>query len=271
MSERSSRQSFLGPDSEAILGALHVGVVGLGGGGSHIVQQLAHIGVGHYTIVDHDRIDESNLNRLVGGSTADQKRSALKCAIAARQIRRILPTARIAQIRKPWQSDAASLTGCDIIVGCLDSFAGRLELEALARRHLIPYIDLGMDVYEVGPRYGISGQVTLSLPDKPCLKCMRVIREEWRAREAADYGAAGGRPQVVWPNGLLASTAVGILVQLVTPWHDETSPALLLEYDGNANTVSPSTMLEYLPKSCSHYSSVDNLGDPWYRQGKGKP
>jgi hypothetical protein len=38
------------------------------------------------------------------------------------------------------------------------------------------------------------------------------------AAEAARHGDAGGRPQVVWPNGALASTAVGLAVDLVTGW-----------------------------------------------------
>jgi hypothetical protein len=267
MTSRSDRQSFLGSSSEDVLGAFHVGIVGLGGGGSHIAQQLAHVGIGRYTIIDHDQIDESNLNRLIGGTAIDVGRSAFKTVIAARQIRRVLSKAKVIQIRKPWQSAASSLIDCDSIVGCLDSFAGRLELEALSRRYLIPYLDLGMDVYERGSRFGISGQVTLSLPGRPCLKCMGVIREEWRAIEAANYGQAGGRPQVVWPNGLLASIAVGILVQLVTPWHDD-APTPLLEYDGNSNTVTVSTMLQYLTTTCPHYASMDNVGDPWFQLGR---
>ena len=40
MSRRSSRQSFLGPRAEQIIRPATVGVIGLGGGGSHVVQQL---------------------------------------------------------------------------------------------------------------------------------------------------------------------------------------------------------------------------------------
>src|SRR5579862_6800700 len=98
MNERSNRQSFLGQDSDEILNQLHVGIVGLGGGGSHVAQQLAHIGVGRYTLVDHDRIERSNLNRLIGGTEADVNRQALKVAIAARQIKRVLPSAMVSKI-----------------------------------------------------------------------------------------------------------------------------------------------------------------------------
>ena len=45
---------------------LRVGVVGLGGTGSAVAQQLAHLGVTKYTLIDRDDIDVTNLNRLIG-------------------------------------------------------------------------------------------------------------------------------------------------------------------------------------------------------------
>ena len=62
------RQSFLGVDSDARLAAATVGLVGLGGGNSHVVQQLAHLGLGGFVLLDDDIITLTNLNRLVGGS-----------------------------------------------------------------------------------------------------------------------------------------------------------------------------------------------------------
>jgi len=79
-------------------------------------------------------------------------------------------------------------------------------------------------------------------------------------REAEQYGAAGGRPQVVWPNGVLASTAVGIVLELLTPWHR--ARFIYMEYDGNRRTVSPShwmTALEH--RECPHYQPAET-GDP---------
>jgi tRNA A37 threonylcarbamoyladenosine dehydratase len=63
--DRYSRQSFLGPDSVGRIARCTVGVPGLGGGGSHIIQQLAHIGFQRYVIYDGDIVEDSNLNRLV--------------------------------------------------------------------------------------------------------------------------------------------------------------------------------------------------------------
>ena len=66
MTERYSRQSFLGPDAQERIERAVVGVVGLGGGGSHIVQQLAHIGFQRYVLYDDDAVEDTNLNRLIG-------------------------------------------------------------------------------------------------------------------------------------------------------------------------------------------------------------
>ena len=71
MNERTSRQSFLGPNSDHVIRSATAGLVGLGGGGSHIAQQLAHIGFQNFVIYDHDVIEDSNLNRLEGGTVAD--------------------------------------------------------------------------------------------------------------------------------------------------------------------------------------------------------
>ena len=47
------RQSFLGANSETVLGRSKAALVGLGGGGSHIAQQLAHIGLGHFLVIKY--------------------------------------------------------------------------------------------------------------------------------------------------------------------------------------------------------------------------
>src|SRR5262249_54509540 len=63
--DRFSRQSFLGEHSQSAIERGVIGVVGLGGGGGHVVQQLAHVGFLNYRLYDGDGVDESNLNRLV--------------------------------------------------------------------------------------------------------------------------------------------------------------------------------------------------------------
>lgn len=256
------RQGFLGPTSEQTLTAITVGILGLGGGGSHIALQLAHLGVGGYVLIDPDTIDETNLNRLVSGTRADVQANQQKIRIAERTIRHVLPTARISAHAKPWQEVASELKNCDVIIGGLDSVIAKDEIDRFGKRFLIPYIDMGMDVHKVSDRFLIAGQVVLTLPGGPCLRCMGVVTEAALATEARLYGAAGGKPQVVWPNGVLASTAVGLFTQLVCPWHDKPMTAAYLEYDGNKHTVSPSMRLAAIAnRPCSHHN-INETGEP---------
>jgi molybdopterin-synthase adenylyltransferase len=71
MKETLIRQSFLGPKSDEILDSILVAVVGLGGAGSHVVQQLGHVGIGAVHSADPDKAELSNLNRLVGTTRSD--------------------------------------------------------------------------------------------------------------------------------------------------------------------------------------------------------
>lgn len=263
---KHQRQSFLGSESEDILKSLRVGIVGLGGGGSHIAQQLAHIGVGNIFLFDFDSIDKegTNLNRLVGATEADVKAETLKVDIAKRLIAGIDSTINVFTFNSPWQNNYKTLRRCDVIFGCVDSLLQRRDLESAARRFLTPYVDIGMDVNEIQKQFVISGQVVLSLPGQPCMRCLGILQDETLAAEAAEYGDAGSRPQVIWSNGVLASVAVGVFMQLVTPWGEEHSKTILLEYDGNSQTVKPSNKLIYLNDiQCSHYSTQHELGDPF--------
>lgn len=262
---RLNRQSFLGSDSERLLAELRVAVVGLGGGGSHIVQQLAHVGVGSLVLIDPDFIDESNLNRLVGGTLADVLAKEPKVKIGQRQVLGVNPSAQVYPHYARWQDEAEVLRECDVIVGCVDSFLGRSELERCVRRFHLPYVDIGMDVHDDPGGYSITGQVALSMPGRACLHCMNVLRSDLLLREANQYGAAGSRPQVVWPNAILASTAVGLIVDLATGWNTRAREVALLEYDGNAHEVRNSAALTHLTqKHCEHFAAIDDLGDPWF-------
>lgn len=268
MNERNIRQSFLGEDSDERLRNFKVGLVGLGGGGSHIAQQLAHVGVGRYVTADGDVIEDKNLNRLIGGTAQDVVDQRAKGDIARRTILAINPDAQIEHIPGNWQSEAEKLRDCHVVFGGIDGFAARVELEAYCRRFLIPLIDIGMDVYELGGRFHISGQVIVSMPGAPCMRCMGFINDQRLAEEARKYGAAGGRPQVVWPNGVLASTAIGLAIALITPWSD-TQPSSYLEYDGDAHLMRPSNVMKLLDKRpCPHYDH-SSVGDPFYSRSIG--
>jgi hypothetical protein len=262
MREQFLRQSFLGPDSERALGDARVAIIGLCGGGSPITQQLAHIGIGHLYLFDPDHADESNRNRMVGLTRDDAQRSALKTDVMLRLTKAINPDIEVVAIPKRWQEQPDLLKECDAIFGCVDSYIARDELERFARRFVVPYVDIGMDVHGTPPTYAISGQVILSLPGELCMRCFGFITDQRLVEEAKRYGDAGGRPQVIWPNGTLASIAVGKFVSLIAPWHRGLIPPLYTEYDGNRMLAFPSLKLRALSGCvCDHYTQSGSLGD----------
>ncbi len=260
---RLIRQGFLGEDSDTILAGLTVGFVGLGGGGSHMVQQAAHLGVGGHVLVDPDEIDLGNSNRLVSGTLADVAGKVAKVAIAERTIRSLQPGARVLALKRTWQESTEELKACDVIMGAVDSIVARDQIEAFCRRFLIPYIDIGMDVVTFGKgAFLISGQVIASMPGEPCMRCCGFVTDEKLQEEAKLYGDAGGRPQVVWPNGVLASTAIGLMVQTFTPWHRRGTGFVHLVYDGNRGTIAPSPWVKQLAGVICPHHPDDQVGDP---------
>ena len=85
------------------------------------------------------------------------------------------------------------------------------------------------------------------------MRCLGFLSDANLAREAADYGGAGSRPQVVWPNGIVASSAVDLVIDLVTDWSKEIRGPVCLSYDGNRRTLVPNNRLFASPKMCVHY------------------
>lgn len=261
-----SRQQFLGEDSEQILRDTRATVVGLGGGGSHIAQQLAHLGVGHIRLIDPQRIDASNLNRLIGATALDVEQETPKVEIARRLIKGIRPWIKVEVAQSEWQAAASLIKDSHILFGCVDGYMQRSYLEAAARRYCLPYIDIGMDVTKLEERhYAVAGQMIVSLPGRPCMRCLGFLTQQRLDKEEDDYGDAGINPQVVWTNGTLASLAVGAFVRLVCPWAPFKYDYEWLELDGNSQHVTSSKQPDYMPKQpCTHYNKSD-VGDPFFK------
>ncbi len=260
------RQSFLGSDSETVLKEKRVLIAGVGGGGSQIGQELAHIGIGHFVLCDFDHYEDKNHNRTVGGTFEDIRKRTLKVQIAKRLILAVNPKADVVTVEDRWQTALPKVRDCDAAFSCVDSYMQRDQLENLCRRYHIPYLDVGMDVHQIENGYALQGQVILSMPGGLCLRCFNFIRPELLELEAQKYGDAGGRPQVIWPNGILASTAVGLFMELVTPWHSGSfAKSVVYDYDGNRHTTTLSPRVAALANTtCEHFSHLDDLGDPFW-------
>jgi hypothetical protein len=266
-SKRYERQSFLGRQSEFIISQFKIGIVGLGGGGSHIVQQLAYLGFKNYVLFDYDKVDETNLNRMIGASLEDVKKETKKVDIAERIIKHLHSDASIRKVEDNWMNKPEFLQECDIVIGCVDSYIGRRDLELECRRYLLPYIDIGMDVHHTFKKEAPSlvGQIILSMPGELCMTCLGFLTEDNLEKEAAKYGNAGGRPQVVWSNGVLASQAIGIIVDLVTGWSGKKEITQYYAFDGNSGVLINHPRLKYISGNCHHFS-IEQTGIPIFRK-----
>src|ERR1700747_2761266 len=94
MKARNARQGFLGDCSDETLSNACVAIVGNCGGGSHVAQQLAHIGVGTFLLVDPDVTEEVNLNRMIGSIPEDASLARCKTTVLGRLIRSVNPGAQ---------------------------------------------------------------------------------------------------------------------------------------------------------------------------------
>lgn len=219
--ERYSRHvALFGEEGQQRIGSCAVAIVGLGGIGSHVAQQLAYLGVRRYLLLDGDIVEASNLNRLIGAGPGDV--GAAKAQVAERLIGTIQPEAKVAAEPRHFDpgQDAAALAGADVLFGCVDEDSARLELLRVASELALPYIDLASDVAPTGE---FGGRIVFAKDGERCLSCLGELDQhtlaraqmtpEQRAADDAIYGidreALGeAGPSVVSVNGTVASLAV---------------------------------------------------------------
>jgi ThiF family len=223
-----ARQALVvGAGGQTKLKAARVTVVGGGGGGSHVTQQLAHLGIGNIAVVDPDVFEDSNRHRLIGGSRRDIGRS--KTDILSRMVRKIGLGSRVQAIRAavPESESIDALKSADIIVGCVDTLYTRSDLQEIASRFHIPYIDIGATIRPIedaptgSAPCAVAGHVFTFVPGSFCLWCCGYLSEakitaEQNGPTRGYFEKNRDEAQVVSLNGLLASQAVTDVLQLLT-------------------------------------------------------
>ncbi|GEJ55953.1 ThiF family adenylyltransferase [Anaeromyxobacter diazotrophicus] len=176
-----------GEDVQRLLHALHVGVVGAGGTGSAVAEQLARLGVGELSIFDGDTLTATNVTRVYGSTVAAtgmNKAELARAHLAAIGLRTKV-TAIPAYIDE--EAVAKRLRDCDIVFGCTDKATPRSLLVALATRYYIPTFDVAVKIDSAdGVLRGIFGRVTTLMPGEACLFCRGRITAAAIALEALD-------------------------------------------------------------------------------------
>ena len=174
-----------------------VAVIGCGGLGGHLIDQLARIGVGFLRVVDGDVFEPSNLNRqllsevpLLGVS---------KAKAAADRVMRVNPDIEIEAVTDFLTQDNAAqiIAGCDVALDGLDNIESRKILAAACQKTGIPYI--------FGAIQGWMAQAAISMPGDNLIEILYPAGTVIRDKSVLSFTPA-----------LCASMQVALCVKLLT-------------------------------------------------------
>ena len=197
-----------------------VAVIGLGGVGSIVTEYLSRLGVGDFLLIDPDRLEESNLSRVVGAASADARLQRRKLTIARRVIRQANPSATVSAIADDVArvSVANRLANCDYLFLAADSMRARLVVNAVVNQYLVPGVQLGAKV-RAGATGNLVDVMSVNRPMRPgkgCLWCNQLVDPTLLAQEAKSdterreqaYGVEEPNPSVISLNAVAAAHGV---------------------------------------------------------------
>jgi len=229
-----------GGEIQRALGDLRIAVVGCGGTGSAVAEQLVRLGVRHLRLIDPDHLSESNLTRVYGSAPPQVGRP--KVLVLRDHLKAIAPDLEVEPLESTVTAEATArvLASSDIVFGCTDDNGGRLVLSRMATYFAQPVFDCGvvLSSNDEGRLDGIFGRVTTLLPGNACLVCRNRIdlaqaareflpTEEQAKRIKEGYAPAlpGVEPAVITFTTAVAASAVTELLERLTRFGIEPPPS----------------------------------------------
>ena len=211
------RQRVFGPGLRAAAAELRVGIVGVGGLGMLVADDLARAGFRRFVLIDHDLVEESNLHRLPGIGRADIHRAKVDVArrIVTASCRAVGTEPEVRTLRQsvgaPRSRWRHALAGCDIVLALADTALGRFEALRFALNSGAFYMQAGLGI-DVDPTDGritrVRAEFCTAEPHGHCPVCTNRLSRTEAAVEArlhagAEIAAATRRagyvPQVAAP------------------------------------------------------------------------
>lgn len=157
----------LGIEGQRKLLDSHALVIGAGGLGSPVALYLGTAGVGRITLVDHDTVDLTNLQRQIAHDMSRVGRP--KAESAAQSIGEINPEVQVVALTEragPERLDEL-VAGADVVIDCTDNFTTRHAVNAACVRHKKPLVS--------GAAIGFDAQISVydtRQPGAPCYACL---------------------------------------------------------------------------------------------------
>jgi hypothetical protein len=140
-----TKQAF-GEGTTNILKKLKIGVVGCSGTGSIVAELLNRLGVGHIVLVDHDKVEFKNVNRILNSTTDHAKKRDYKVNVLKEAFERTGTGVKVTAISSGLHSSEAyfEIASCDIMFGCMDTVDGRHLLNRIATYFCSAFFDIGI-------------------------------------------------------------------------------------------------------------------------------
>lgn len=165
-----------GETKQRRLEALRIGIVGLGSVGSVVAEGLARTGIRELVLIDHDKVETHNLDRLLNASSRDVGRQKTDVAEKSAKRASTADSIRIINHRRNIREKAAyaAARDCDILVSCVDTPLARDLLNRIAYRDAIPVVDGGVEVRKDPQTNNMNAarwKAHVVNPYSECLRC----------------------------------------------------------------------------------------------------
>ena len=133
-------------EMRASLGRMSVCVIGVSGTGSIVAEQLARLGVGEIILIDFDKLEQRNLNRILNSSLADI--GSHKVEMFADAVRCYRPDCEIVPVPCSIATRDAILAAgeADVLFSCVDTAEGRHIADRLSACFAMPLFDVGVAI-----------------------------------------------------------------------------------------------------------------------------
>lgn len=222
-----------------LLQTLKIGIVGCSGTGSPVIEQLVRLGVGNIVLIDPDKVELKNLNRILNTRREDVKHQRFKVERLKEAISSFDLGTTVKIFTKNIYDDIEclrDLAECDILIGCVDSVDGRDLLNRVSTYYVVPYLDLGIKLEADGTggiskivgtvhylQPGKSSLMSRGLYDSEDLKAAGLFRmypEQFQDLVKNSYikNVNVNRPAVISINMMIASYAVNELLNRLHPY-----------------------------------------------------
>lgn len=244
-----------------------IALVGVGGLGSLVAENLVHSGFHDLHLIDPDVLEVSNLNRIAGAYYEDARQQRLKVEVVQRHLQAINPNARItAHPRNVGDEDLQPvLASADWIVVSTDNHTSRFQAQQAAARYYVPLLSVGANITVTEGRItDMSGEIiTARIGDRLCLHCLgrlnpiRIAAEQHPDAHVREQLVTRGyvtgqevkEPAVKTLNAMLAALAVDTLINQYTDRQPHV-PVLVFENNRQPTLYADWDSVARRPKNC---------------------